>query len=264
MTSQHRPFPFFPLLALLLLAPWASQSAAQEITYDSWAKVLERFVDPEGLVDYQGLRQDRRSLDEFLALVKKVSPQQRPELFASRQEELAFYLNAYNALIFDQVLALPEGTTTVWGKSGSGLRFFVRQKVTVGGEALSLKKLEDEWIREAYQDPRVHAALNCASLGCPRLPRKPFLGGELERQLDEAMAEFVSDSKNVRLEGDTVYLSKIFDWFESDFLQEERARSGQEATLLDYVRRYRRTEPPLPAEAKIRFLDYDKALNRQP
>jgi hypothetical protein len=245
--------------------PSAPSSPELTIAYDDWASTLERFVDESGLVDYAGLRQDRDALDRFLDQVGRVSPRNNPDLFSSEDEALAYFINVYNALTFQGVLGLDPDTDTVWGATGTGLKFFGLNKYKIGGETLSLKQLEDDWIRADFGDPRIHAALNCASLGCPRLPQEPFLPATLDQQLDAAMTEFVNQSRVVKVstDGKSVSMSKIFDWFRDDFLAYERAAGNPGATVIDYINRYRAESDQIPVDAEASFPGYDKRLNRQ-
>jgi hypothetical protein len=175
-----------------------------------------------------------------------------PHLFPTRDDELAYWLNAYNALVVAGVLDRGVATPSVWGDGLFGIGFFTAPRDTLGGRRLSLKELEDEIVRERYRDPRVHAALNCASIGCPRLWRRAFAGETLAADLDAAMREFVASERHCRIETakSTVWLSKIFDWFEGDFLAEERRRGTPSPTVIDSINRYRPAMPgsrPAPA-----------------
>jgi hypothetical protein len=225
--------------------------------------VLAAVVDEQGLVDYEALRANRADLDTYLATLRQQGPESNPNAFPTRDEALAYYLNAYNALVFDEVLALGPEATTVWGITGSGYGFFVRTKVELDGRSISLKALEDDLVRAQFQDPRIHAALNCASIGCPRLPREPFLPTTLDQQLGAAMREFATSDRGVRLDASTktIELSKIFEWFAEDFLAAERTRGNPKPTILDAIDRWR--EQPLPRDWQVRYAEYDKRLNRR-
>lgn len=253
----------FVLLASLSLATVAS--AREVFSHDDWSRVLERFVDDRGYVDYQGLARDRADLDRYLTAIEATSPKSSPQLFPDQKHELAYWINAYNALVFRGVLDRGPETESVWtGGLISGRAFFVKMPIVVGGEKLNLKTLEDDWIRAEYQDPRVHAALNCASKGCPRLPRQPFLGDELDEQLDQAMRFFVAEKRNVAVDSDgALILSKIFDWFENDFLDDQRRR-GDEPSIVAYINRYRASGQKLSPTRSIEYRPYDKSLNQQP
>ena len=120
-------------------------------------------------------------------------------------------------------------------------------------------------VREQFRDPRVHAALNCASLGCPRLPRRAFEAATLDNQLDASMREFVGEERNYSVDSGArvVRLSKIFNWFEADFLDYERKQGNQEPRLIDYVNRYQADDAKVPRDYRVRFFPYDKGINQQ-
>ncbi|MCK7489905.1 MAG: DUF547 domain-containing protein [Anaerotruncus sp.] len=157
------------------------------------------FVDEKGRVDYEALARDRAGLDAWLGRLVRQGPKSTPALFPQRNDKLAYYVNAYNALVFQGVLSRGPEKESVWkGGLVSGYSFFVAMKVRLDGETWSLKALEDDLIRKDFADPRIHAALNCASIGCPRLPREAFVPEKLDAQLDAAMREFVDDERNRR------------------------------------------------------------------
>jgi len=253
------------VLALSIILPGVVESETMDFSYEDWQQVLETFVDEKGFVDYAGLRDDRAALDRFLEQLGAQGPQSTPRLFPARAGRLAYYINAYNALVFQGVLELDADASTVWGFSKTGYGFFVRMKVELDGQEMSLKKLEDNLVREGFKDPRIHAALNCASVGCPRLPREPFLPETLDAQLDEAIKEFVSEERNcsVDLEAATVTLSKILDWFRDDFENYPQPLGQGGGELIDYINRYRAPNAQIPTDLKIKFAAYDKTLNRQ-
>lgn len=255
------------LALALVAAPVTAQvttEAKGRFSHAEWTAVLERFVDEKGRVDYEALSRDRAGLDAWLARLVRQGPKSTPALFPDRNDRLAYYVNAYNALVFQGVLSRGPEKESVW-KGGliSGYSFFVSMKVRLDGETWSLKALEDDLIRNEFTDPRIHAALNCASVGCPRLPREAFVPQKLDAQLDEAMREFVEEDRNVAADPErkTVTLSKIFDWFEKDFLSYERARGNPDPRIVDYVNRYRASKPKLDRSFRVRYFDYDKRVN---
>ena len=234
-------------------------------SYEDWQDVLQEYVDDKGLVDYRRLDTDRAALDRFLEEIETQGPRSTPELFPDRQEQLAYYINAYNALVFKGVLGLGPDADTRVGHYEDRLWVLRQDEDGPGPEATSLKKLEDVDIREGFEDPRIHAALNCASVGCPRLPQQPFLPETLDEQLDAAMQEFVGEERNcsVDREAGTVTLSKIFDWFREDFESFEAKQPGSQGRLIDYINRYRSANAQIPTDLKINFSTYDKSLNHQ-
>ncbi len=262
MRSEIRAAAASLLAALALAAP---AGAAEPFSHQAWERVLDRHVDARGFVAYRGLAENRADLDRYIASLRAASPASKPELFPDRDHELAYWLNAYNAWVFRGVLDLGPDTGSVWGFLGTGLAFFSGMDIELGGRETSLKALEDEVIRAKYRDPRIHAALNCASVSCPRLPREAFTGPELDAQLDAAIREFVTDPKHLAVDrgGKTVRMSKIFDWYADDFLAYAREKGIRDPNVLDYVNLYRGEAGTIPRSFAIEYLDYDKGLNAQ-
>jgi hypothetical protein len=251
------------LSCVMVLGPMSTPSSAADFSYDDWNDVLEAYVDENGLVDYASLATDRQALDRFISSIETTGPKSDPDAFPTRDDQLAYYINAYNAHVFLGVLELGPDVKTVWGFTGTGLGFFVRMKVEVDGERMSLKSLEDDIIRDGFKDPRIHAALNCASIGCPKLPKVAFLPERLDEQLDAEMTKFVNEERNCKIDtaAGTATLSKIFDWFRKDFEEYQAEHGG--GGLREYINRYRPADSQLSADLKIEFAKYDKGLNRQ-
>ncbi len=266
------------LVALLLLAGCATIPPGPApipppavFSHADFDRVLQRFVDDQGRVDYAGLQADPGDLDRYYAQVAAWSPDNAPALFPSRDDRLAYWLNAYNAAVLRTLLAYyPVASVDAippWLPSKFG--FFILQRFTVGGETTNLYTLENALVRERYKDPRIHFALNCASAGCPRLPRRAFTGAALPQQLEAETRHFVAAPRNVRVDdaARTVWLSSIFNWYVSDFLDWPPLGGRAGATLLDYVALY---AEPAQADAlrraavyEVRFTPYDWRLNDQ-
>ena len=230
-----------------------------------WAKVLESFVDEKGFVDYKALNQDRVDLDSFIRTIEATGPTSNPQAFADSDSQLAYYINAYNALVFQGVLSRGPEQKSVWSGLISGLNFFVRMKINLDGKETNLRNLENKIIRDKYRDPRIHAALVCASVSCPKLIREPYQADILDAQLEMAMREFVATNTNVRVDDEkkTVHLSEIFDWFDSDFLEYEKSQGVAKPNLIDYVNRYLEEGSKISRNYKVKFIKYDKRINDQ-
>jgi len=247
------------LLFLLLTVPLTGHG----FDHSDWEAALIKFVDDKGFVDYDKLLANRDQFDRYLQKIKTQGPNSTPELFKSRADELAYYINAYNALVFEGVINRGPERKSVWRGLISGLNFFTLMDVELDGDTTTLKKLEDDIIRAIYKDPRIHAAINCASVSCPRLRREAYSGEHLERQLDESIREFVTSPAHLMREGDTVYISKIFDWFEEDFVKTFPGASDAES-VINYINAYRPADDKLPQDIDVEYLDYDKSINAQP
>jgi len=251
-------------LVTLTFVDGAARAGVEDPAAD-WNQVLGRFVDGRGFVDYAGLAAARAPLDRYVAWLATTSPDSAPALFPAPQDRLAYWLNAYNALVIRGVLERGIDTPSVWGDGLFGIGFFTARSWTLGGSRISLKKLEDDVVRGRFHDPRVHAALNCASVGCPRLPQRAFEGATLDAELDAAMRTFVGETRNCTVDRGrgVVVLSKIFDWFGDDFVDYERAQGTPAPTVVDYVNRYRSLDDQVPPGLRVEFRPYDKRLNRQ-
>jgi hypothetical protein len=149
--------------------------------------------------------------------------------------------------------------------------FFFFQRLTFGGKSTSLYYLENRVIRKRYGDPRIHFAVNCASIGCPRLPRRSFSGETLDQQLDIETRFFLTEERNYKIDHDTeiIYLSSIFEWYEKDFTTWlTTTYPDRESSLLSYIELY--LTPQRAEELKaiansytLRFMPYDWRLNDQ-
>jgi Protein of unknown function, DUF547 len=221
--------------------------------YDAWQRVLEKYVDSEGRVNFAGVAKDRADLDRFVAYVYDVGPNNQPQLFPTPAHVLAFHINAYNALAMHKVIetGIPQ-TLAGFNK----VRFFAFGKVRVGGEEISLYDYENKVIR-ALGDPRIHFALNCMSVSCPVLPREVFTSEKLNVQLDREAKKFFAESRNVTVNdaNKTVKLSEILKFYPADFL-------AKAPTLAAYANLYR--DAKIPENYTIEFFEYDWTVNRQP
>lgn len=249
----------------------------QTFSHAAFDRVLQRFVNDTGRVDYTALQQQTGDLEQYSGLLATYSPDSHPELFPTEHDRLAYWINAYNAAAITNVLAhYPIASVAdvrrPWAffflprKSG----FFLFQRLTLGGATTSLYTLENRVIRKRFDDPRIHFALNCASLGCPHLPQHTFRAADLETQLDRETRAFVAEARNVRIDHatNTVWLSEIFKWYKKDFLGwYRRAHPQHEATLLHYITAYlpadKAAELQQAAPYRIRFVPYDWCLNDQ-
>ena len=165
----------------------------------------------------------------------------------SKDDQLAFYINAYNAWILHGAI---EKYPTKSVKD-TFFRFFTADNIKVAGKQTSFKRLEDDVIRGKFHNPGVHFALNCASRSCPPLDREPFKGDGLDGKLDQLARGFINSEKGVKYEesNKTAQVSAIFDWYKNDF----------PGGALAFINKHR--EKPLPEGTKLSFQKYDWSLN---
>ncbi len=238
-----------PVRAGLAAGDWRQGGAP----LDLWATVLQTYVDDEGRVDFAGLAENPEDLLGDLDFVGEVSPESHPERFPSRDSALAHYINAYNALAIYNVIdsGIP--------KSIGGLRkihFFFIKRLDFGGRRISLYHLEHDLIRPLGEE-RIHFALNCMAVSCPRLPREPFTAEGLDQQLEHEARRFFAEKRNLEVQPEKrrVRVAETLDFYTEDFT----AKTG---SLIAYINRY--YDGPIPEDFEVRFFDYDWTVNRQP
>jgi len=235
-------------LACLMLFGWCSGAPAADQIFGAFDDILLQNV-RNGFVDYDGIAADPR-FEQFVAQIGAGSP----DLTEGPDNGLAFYINTYNALSIQGILngLSPE---TIWSRR----KFFKRQKFLVLGDSISLEALEHERIIP-LGDPRIHFAIVCASMSCPRLSSRAYLPDKINIQLHDAAQAFINDFTLNRfdLEHRVAYLSKIFDWYADDF-----AQAG--GSLQRYLARFMvdaEVQEALRAEEfEIRYTEYDWSLN---
>jgi hypothetical protein len=188
-------------------------------SYAGYAQAL-RHVKPDGRVDFAALGQDRAGLDAFVRSLATFSPQTRPDLFSEPEEELAYWLNAYNALALQAVV--DGGPGPHWGRSWP-----------VGGRRLTLWALEHRVLQRRFADPRIHFALFQGAWSGPLLDGSPFQPELLDAQLNEATRRFLADPRHLWLERDTVHLARRFDTWREDFLA--ALPEGRRDNVLQFV-----------------------------
>ncbi|MGA8278482.1 MAG: DUF547 domain-containing protein [Rhodanobacteraceae bacterium] len=219
-----------------------------------WGDVLKHYVNADGYVDFKGLEADHAELDRYVAWVGEVGPQNHPDLFPTRDDKLAYYLNSYNAIAMWKVLK--AGVPHALGFFDRQF-FFRHDTITVGGQDYTFTSYEADVIRK-LGDPRVHFALNCMSESCPRLPREPFVADGLDQRLDQLAQKFFAEPRNVRLDAadKTVHFSEILKFYTDDFL-------AKAPSLIAYANRYRAADAQIPADYAVEFIDYDWTIIRQ-
>jgi hypothetical protein len=243
---------FRPILVILILLHSFSVCADQStkvFSHELFDSVLSQHVN-DGYVDYPAINKDA-SYHAYISELEAVTH------FKNSLEELSYWINAYNALAIKGILdgRSPE---SFFGKIG----YFFNAEYTVNGKTTNLYDLEHDIIIP-LGEPRIHFALNCASASCPKLINTTYQADKLEQQLEHAATLFVNDSSRNRfdLQTKTAYLSKIFDWFEDDFVK----HSGSVQNYLAlYVTDQKIANALADNEFEIQYLEYDWSLNGLP
>lgn len=223
--------------------------APDHVSHRVWDEIVQAYVH-DGQVDYAAI-QAGKQLDGYVGELNRIDPGKLP----SREHQLAFWINAYNAFAVQGILD-HYSPMTLWGR----YRYFIGRDYQVGGLAINLYDLERQLLIEQFHEPRIHFAIVCASASCPKLQSRAYQPDALDRQLDHAARAFINDPMRNRLDRGrkVASLSMIFQWFEKDF-------AGATGSVLAYIARYvedsalakELTQPGY----RIEYLDYDWSLN---
>ncbi len=203
-------------------------------------------------VDYGGLARDRGPLERYLASTLDAQPDTW-----SREEQIAFWVNVYNARVLAGVIRRPglRSVLDVGKTLGVPTLGFFRESFRVAGRRLSLNDIEHRILRARYHEPRIHFVLNCASASCPALPEHPLTADGLDIQLEQATQQFLTNRDRNRIDpARKLEVSSIFKWYGDDF---KAAAGSVQAFIETHWLRTERFTPDLP----IRFIDYDWSLN---
>ena len=254
-----------PLLGLVILAGSlagcstvpkffnpAEPIGPNEFSNRTFDELLRAYV-VDGVVDYPGITADAR-FQAYLLQLDRVDPNRLP----TRQDRLAFWINAYNAFAIKGIL---DGYSpmTRFGQ----YRYFIARDYQVGGKEINLYDLERKLLIPEFREPLIHFAIVCASRSCPKLQSRAYSAEKLDQQLEESARGFINDPTRNQFDRQQkiARLSMIFNWFEDDFI----THSG---SLINYVKRYV-TDPDLARELesasyRVEFLEYDWRLNGTP
>ena len=224
-----------------------------------WDELLQRYVDDLGRVNYR--RWKAEGADVLRVWLESLADVDLAD-FTDADARLALWLNAYNAIAISQVLEvypIASIRPKVLGIPNwlSFLDFFTRSNTIVGGKKYSLNQIEHAILRPEFAEPRIHFALVCASVGCPLLRRGAYFPESVRTQLEADASRFIHNPDKVRYDAQkkTLYLSKIFKWYEEDFVKAA-------GSVGEYVRGYLGPEAAVGDGWAIVFLPYDWNLNR--
>ncbi len=218
--------------------------------YSNLDSILSKYVDTDGLVNYQGIIDSPYNINEYLDFIKNVSPQSHPKLFPTKNDKLAYWINAYNALVIKLMIENPS--TNILEISFGHLIWLT--KFDVGLKKISLYEIEHKILRKL--DSRIHFAISCGSKSCPPLGQRVYLGRTLDVQLESGAKDFINNKNNVFIDFDnkTLYLNKIFKWYKKDFVNVKKylVTYLSDGTSFDQIKNF-----------KIKYNDYDWSLNSQ-
>ncbi len=219
-------------------------NSSVNVDHSDWDKLLKKHVNKKGFVDYKGFKNDRSELDGYLKFLSDKDPNNN----WSVQELLAYYINLYNAATIQLILD-NYPTKSIQDIDGA----FTKGFVNIQGKELALGGLENGILRK-MNEPRIHFAINCASVSCPKLLDEAYTASKINEQLDTVTSEFINSDKN-DISKDSPKFSKIFDFYTSDFTVDGKK------DLIGYINKYSKTK--IKPNATYTFKEYDWNLNEQ-
>lgn len=210
-------------------------------SHEAWDALLKKHVSATGKVNYKGFKADKSKLEDYL----KTLSSNAPEESWSKAEEMAFWINAYNA--FTIKLIVDNYPLSSINKLHGG-KPWDQKWIKIGGKTYSLNNIENDILRPKFKDARIHFAVNCAAKSCPPLLNAAWTASNLNSNLDAQAKKFINNSAFNKLSEKKVEVSKIFDWYKEDF-----------GDLPAFLNKYASTK--VGAKAKVVFLEYDWSLN---
>lgn len=248
-------------------------------SYDDYAQMLNTHVNDKGMVSYAKLKANPADLKAFLdkmARLDRAAFDDWPE-----KDRIAFWINAYNALTLKAIIdhyPIKASGLSAWTYPKNSIRqiggVWDKLKFRVMGKDMTLGEIEHQVLRKDYNEPRIHMALVCAAMGCPRLLHEPYEGAKLDAQFDEQTRDLLRHPKKFSIDRRrrAVHLSPIFKWFGEDFTKTYKPRRGfgdhsdSERAVLHFVSKHLDAADARYLEAgdyKVKYLDYDWSLNEQ-
>lgn len=228
------------------------QANTQPVSHEIFDTLLKKHVDASGLISYKGFETDRMQLDEYLTVLTSNPPNDE---YWTESEKLAYWINLYNAFTID--LILDHYPLASIKDIGSKVQVpFVNTPwdikfIEIDGEKYDLNNIEHNILRKIFEEPRIHFAINCASMSCPKLRKEAYVAVKLEQQLQEQAVDFLNDPARNRITPEQAEISKIFQWFNGDF-----TKNG---SLREFLNQY--AGQRILEEADIDYMDYDWSIN---
>ncbi|MEM7476478.1 MAG: DUF547 domain-containing protein [Planctomycetota bacterium] len=237
-----------------------AQMPMHEIDHSDWEELLEKYVDARGMVNYRGWKASSaavQKLDGYLNHLSSASWNAK----TPKEAKLAFWINAYNAVTVKGILReYPTSSIRNHTARFIGYNIWKDLKLQIGSRVYSLDEIEHDILRK-MSEPRIHFAIVCASISCPKLQPWAFTKEKIDAQLTQSANEFFQDSTKCQFDvaKSEVRLSQILNWFDTDFGKD---RDSQLRFVATYSPRGTRALL-LSGEARVSYLKYDWGLNDQ-
>lgn len=212
--------------------------------HSSFDYLLKKYVSEEGKVNYEGLKTEINKLNDYLNLLSSSYPNEK----WTKNEQLAYWINLYNAATLQLILKNYPIKSIMNINNGKAwdVKF-----IKSGTKMLTLNQIENEIIRPNFNEPRIHFAVNCAAISCPKLLNEAFTPEKIETQLETATRNFINTKQKNTINQTSVKVSKIFEWYAVDF--------GGKNNIINYLNKYSNIK--IEPKSKILFKEYNWDLN---
>jgi Protein of unknown function, DUF547 len=238
------------VISMQSCAQTKSDSKSMPVSHSIWNELVMAHVDSLGHVNYADFVKDSVKLNTYLDVLKSANPN---ETNWTKEERLAYWINAYNAFTV-QLIVRNYPCKSIKDLAGKiykvntpwDIRFIV-----IEGKEYDLNNIEHDIVRKQFDEPRIHFALNCASVSCPALRNEAYVANRLDEQLTDQAKRFINDKSKNAVGEKTAQLSKLFSWYSGDFTKKMK--------LIAFINQYSKVQ--MSPTAKLDYMDYDWNLN---
>ena len=230
-----------PIIQEVIIETEIEPFSIREGGHESFDKMCKNYIGKTGIVNYTDWKKDEGLLDTYLTYLSDNSPKD----IWSKNRELAYWINVYNAFTIKLILKNHPLKSI---RDLNGGEPWKEIWINLGGKSYSLNNIEHDIIRPKFNDPRIHFAVNCAAKSCPPIQNFAFTEDNVQTKLDEVAGYFINNSGLNQITERAIKVSKIFEWYSSDF-----------GNIIAFLNKYCQTQ--ISSKAKVEYLDYDWSLN---
>lgn len=216
------------------------------LSHDIFDGLLKKYVNAKGRVNYDGMKQEKQQLAEYIMILQNNPPQKS----WSKNKQMAYWINLYNAFTIQKIVARYPVASIMDLEGGN---IFDKATIDIGGKNYTLNQIEKEMLLRQFREPRVHFAVNCAAASCPPLLSGAWTEANIQKNYEKMTKAFINNPSYNKVSTNFMEISKIFEWYADDF--------GGSNNLINYFNKYANIK--IKSSAKVRYLEYDWKLNRQ-
>jgi len=256
--KKYLPCPIYMAFCLILISSCTALDpqvqGTEPVKHELFDSLLKKHVSENGLVNYTSFQEDRALLQSYLNQLTLNPPNDENW---TREQKLAYWINLYNAFTIELILEYYPVKSIK--DIGASIQVpFVNtpwdiKMIDIGEEQYDLNNIEHNILRKNFDEPRIHFAINCASISCPKLRREAYHAEKIDQQLNEQTREFLNDPSKNKINSEVAEISKIFKWFGGDF--------EKETTISEYINRYSQYE--ISKGIDLNYMEYNWSLNEE-